>query len=314
MKKTIFYSWQSDLENSTNRSFIQNCIERAIKEMNREHEYAIDDRGDIYSFDKDTLGEGGTPHIADTIFTKISKSSFFIADISIVNHDYSGRKTPNPNVLIELGYAAKSLGWDRIICIFNKDFGSIDDLPFDLRFRRPLLYSLSGQEKDNVKTQVVDTLKYNIKCSNAKNMTTDADDTLYLVIESDTLESFFERKIQEIFGMESIKKKYSFISDNYSIEMWDNIEDLLKNKRPWDDTDIETYISIVFNDDRYSHNEYKNQECSILFTFQECFKQINFIERKVYSAFRISRGYSPSGLNRNYDQLSYDILKYITEN
>ena len=31
MKCTIFYSWQSDLPNKDNRSFIENCIEKAIK-------------------------------------------------------------------------------------------------------------------------------------------------------------------------------------------------------------------------------------------------------------------------------------------
>ena len=33
MKRTIFYSWQSDLSNSTNRGFIEECIEKAIKEI-----------------------------------------------------------------------------------------------------------------------------------------------------------------------------------------------------------------------------------------------------------------------------------------
>ena len=31
MKCTIFYSWQSDLPNKDNRSFIENCIEKAIR-------------------------------------------------------------------------------------------------------------------------------------------------------------------------------------------------------------------------------------------------------------------------------------------
>ena len=38
-----------------------------------------------------------------------------MADVTIINHDYTGRKTPNPNVMLELGYAIKALGWQRIL-------------------------------------------------------------------------------------------------------------------------------------------------------------------------------------------------------
>lgn len=71
--------------------------------------------------------ETGMPDITESIFTKISNSSVFIADISIINDAWINRKTPNPNVLIELGYAARTLGWDKIICIFNSDYGSFND-------------------------------------------------------------------------------------------------------------------------------------------------------------------------------------------
>lgn len=45
------------------------------------------------------------------------------------------RATPNPNVLVELGYAAHSLGWDRIIVVVNTAHGAIEELPFDFRAR-----------------------------------------------------------------------------------------------------------------------------------------------------------------------------------
>lgn len=32
----IFYSWQSDLESKYNRNFIKDCLERAIKALNKE--------------------------------------------------------------------------------------------------------------------------------------------------------------------------------------------------------------------------------------------------------------------------------------
>jgi hypothetical protein len=128
LKNHVFYSWQSDLSNNTNRGFLETCITEALKELNVSDLYDIE-----FSLDKDTKDESGTPHIAETIFSKIEKSKLFIADVSIINSGSVGRKTPNPNVLIELGYAARTLGWERIICIYNKAYGSFDDLPFDLK-------------------------------------------------------------------------------------------------------------------------------------------------------------------------------------
>jgi len=149
MKRTIFYSWQSDLPNSKNRSFIESTINKAISELRSKHFYAE------LSIDMDTNETPGTPDIVDTILDKISKTSLFIADVSIINPKSKRRKTPNPNVLIELGYAAKAIGWERIICVYNSDYGDLSDLPFDLRHRRPLVYSLSGQKKIDVKKEMV---------------------------------------------------------------------------------------------------------------------------------------------------------------
>lgn len=139
MKKNIFYSWQSDLPNNTNRGFIEDCIKIALDEISNENIHL-----DI-AVDRDTQGESGTPDIANSIFNKIDKCSIFIADISFINSQSSDRKCPNPNVLIELGYAAKTIGWNNIICIFNTEFGKIEELPFDLRFRRPLAYKIENK-------------------------------------------------------------------------------------------------------------------------------------------------------------------------
>ncbi len=145
MKKSIFYSWQSDSPNNKNRSFIEDCIKIAIKEI-KSDKINLD-----VAIDRDTKDTTGTPDIASTIFSKIDNTSIFIADISFINPNYKGRKTPNPNVLVELGYAAKTIGWENIICIFNTEFGEVEDLPFDLRFRRPLAYKIeepSNKSKD----------------------------------------------------------------------------------------------------------------------------------------------------------------------
>jgi hypothetical protein len=140
-KITIFYSWQTDLPNATNRAFIERALEKAIGSLNTDAETTLEP-----CLDRDTLEVPGTPDIPATIFDKIDQCHVFVGDVSILNATAtSGRKTPNPNVLLELGYAAKSLTWDNVICVFNKAYGDLKDLPFDLQRRRMSVYSV---EKD----------------------------------------------------------------------------------------------------------------------------------------------------------------------
>ena len=155
MKCTIFYSWQSDLPNKDNRSFIENCIEKSIKKIKVGFEVGL-----TVALDRDTKKMVGTPDIAGTIFDKIAKADVFICDISIINGDDQGRKCPNPNVLLELGYAVKTLGWDRIICFYNIKYGSIDNVPFDLSHRRIFCYN---SDKANEKEEVSRALAVGIK-------------------------------------------------------------------------------------------------------------------------------------------------------
>lgn len=135
-KCTIFYSWQSDIKVS--RNFISDCLGRLEKKMK-----------DIVlcNIDRDTQGLAGAPDIGDSIYEKIDKADIFIADVTIINHDYMGRKTPNPNVLIELGYAIKALGWERIILLYDKDFGEVEELPFDINHRRITSFTLDNFEQ-----------------------------------------------------------------------------------------------------------------------------------------------------------------------
>jgi hypothetical protein len=58
--------------------------------------------------------------------------------------------------LIELGYAAARLGWNKIICIFNAAYGKIEELPFDIKFRRILQYKFDETtDKKLAKEQLV---------------------------------------------------------------------------------------------------------------------------------------------------------------
>lgn len=129
MARSIFYSWQNDLDSNAHRYFIEKCLKKALTDLEKD--------ADIYmNYDRDTKGINGSPDITTTIFDKIDKSVLFVCDVSIVNSNAEGRKMPNPNVLVELGYAASKLGWDRIVCLFDGDTGYVEDLPFDLRQKR----------------------------------------------------------------------------------------------------------------------------------------------------------------------------------
>jgi hypothetical protein len=141
---TIFYSWQSDSPNATNRGFILDALERAAKKIRVDDSLAVDP-----VLDRDTQNVPGSPDIAHTIFAKIQKAAAFVADVSIINPGL-GRPTPNPNVLIELGYALAlhTLGHPNTILIANTASGPIESLPFDLRTKRVLAYHLPKGAED----------------------------------------------------------------------------------------------------------------------------------------------------------------------
>ena len=67
------------------------------------------------------------------------------------NPDKPIKLSPNPNVLLELGYAAGIVGWENVICILNTDYGSEKELPFDIAQRRLTPYSLKTTEKSDVR-------------------------------------------------------------------------------------------------------------------------------------------------------------------
>jgi hypothetical protein len=137
MQKIAFYSWQSDLPNATNRGFIQQALEKAAAKIASDDAVAVEP-----VIDRDTKGVAGSPDIANTIFGKIAACDVFIADVSIINQEATGRHTPNPNVLIELGYALRTLSFERVILVFNLAYGKLEDLPFDLRMRRVMTYNV----------------------------------------------------------------------------------------------------------------------------------------------------------------------------
>lgn len=108
MKRSIFYSWQSDLEGAGNRNLIEDALKRALKSIRRDESETVEP-----VLDRDTAGLSGAPSISESILAKISLADVFVADVSIINKGSTRRLISNPNVLIELGYAIAQLGWER---------------------------------------------------------------------------------------------------------------------------------------------------------------------------------------------------------
>lgn len=130
----VFYSWQSDLPEKSNRHAIWESLKKAKKTLNCDS-WTIEP-------DQATRGETGSPRIFGTILKKIKQSDVFVCDVSLTNSVCSClngimpvKKTPNPNVMIELGYALSIIGWERVIMLFNTEYGIVADLPFDIRDR-----------------------------------------------------------------------------------------------------------------------------------------------------------------------------------
>jgi len=154
LKLTIFYSWESDLPNSTNRGFIEGELKAVAKEFTAEGAVVVE-------VDRDTTGVAGSPDIGQTILAKIDAADAFVADLSIINSDLPAeRQTPNPNVVFELGWAFKSLGENRVVTVMNTSFGRPEDLPFDLKRRRTVKYDLpKGADKTAARKALRDQLR-----------------------------------------------------------------------------------------------------------------------------------------------------------
>jgi len=141
-QQTVFYSWQSWTDGGANRNFIEDCLERAIKEIRKDDSLRLDP-----VIDRDTQGVPGAADIANTIFGKVADADVFVADVSFIQEPGAQRRTPNPNVLVELGYALSKLGDGKVVCILNLASGRIEELPFDIRGRLVATYELIPKSK-----------------------------------------------------------------------------------------------------------------------------------------------------------------------
>lgn len=171
---TIFYSWQSDSPSKTNHRFIKESLEEAVKRL-----VANGHVEEAPRLDHDTKGVHGDPDIFPTILKKIDDCDVFIADVTIVAQTQDGKNIPNPNVLLELGYAYKASGAGRIIKVMNISFGDPNKgLPFDLAHKRwPYTFTMPDnadkatreKEKGKVSKDLADFIRLILEKEGPKN-------------------------------------------------------------------------------------------------------------------------------------------------
>jgi len=152
MAYTVFFSWQSDRSPLEGRNLIESAIKSAIKRLGADAEIVKSLREGL-DLDKDTKGVPGNPPIFETILKKIDQSAIFVPDLTAVANRSKGELIPNPNVLIEYGWALKSRGYHQIVPVMNIAHGDPSKcrLPFDMaHLRHPIQYSLpdGSSEKD----------------------------------------------------------------------------------------------------------------------------------------------------------------------
>jgi hypothetical protein len=181
MDTTVFFSWQSDTRLDLGKTFILEALAMA-KSVD---EVVPAERLDVDEGLKDVPG---SPEIARIIFEKIDQAFLFVGDVTLVGQLPDGgkllakgqcarevdakRRTPNPNVMMELGYADGMLGVDRVIRVMNTAFGKPEDQPFDVRNRRfPIRFratpEMTPSEIEVEKNKLSSTLKEAIATASA---------------------------------------------------------------------------------------------------------------------------------------------------
>lgn len=151
---TIFFSWQSDVGKYANKGYIEAKIKKAISALN-----GINTSLNI-QVQESTSNETGSPEIVDVIIRKITNCDIFICDVTpihVFTNEYGTTKCiPNPNVLFELGYAVGSIGWDRIILVWNDQYGDPQYAPFDIRNHRRIHYLKNPDVSKTKRTLALD--------------------------------------------------------------------------------------------------------------------------------------------------------------
>lgn len=160
MEVVVFYAWQSDRPGNVNRHLIRKAAEAACSRI------TDDATNDWYvRLDSDTKGEAGMCDIPNTILKKIRSSDIFLGDLTLVS-DTEGKQAkliPNPNVVFELGWAARHLGFGALIGVINEAFGRVDGQIFDIKRRASRTYNTESAKSQKDRQSVEDKLSQDLE-------------------------------------------------------------------------------------------------------------------------------------------------------
>ncbi|MGN0221149.1 MAG: hypothetical protein ACI4BA_03380 [Prevotella sp.] len=151
----VFFSWQS--EDKKSRKAIDVALQNAVE--------TLSDRGIRLEIDLSTLGESGMPSIDQTILRKIDSCDIFLADVTPVtnyqkksgNRMQVSKEVPNPNVLLELGYAMSALGVGYVIVAAHQGNWVLENMPFDINHRA--IYSFTSSNCD-LTSRILEVIEY----------------------------------------------------------------------------------------------------------------------------------------------------------
>jgi hypothetical protein len=181
MAHTVFFSWQASRNARECRNLIEQALKIALDSL--ANDATLDEAlRDGLELDKDTKNVPGSPPIFNTILGKIDRAAVFVPDLTSVAKREDGELIPNPNVLIEYGWALKTLGHSRMLPIMNIAYGNPKHewLPFDLaHLRRPVTFELAEganetnrrSTRDNLAKELGDALRTIFESEEFKAMT-----------------------------------------------------------------------------------------------------------------------------------------------
>ena len=134
----VFYAWQSDRLERLNWHLIRFALNLAAKSISDDPAVGVQLR-----IDADTEGVLGHIPVTDTILKKIASCDAFVPDLTFVAVTEGGKLVPNPNVMLEYGYALRAKSHSVMIPVMNTAYGPAEELPFDMaHLRHPLRYDL----------------------------------------------------------------------------------------------------------------------------------------------------------------------------
>lgn len=146
-KYTLFFSWQSD--DTKSQKILESKLQAAI-------DFLKENEGIDLTIDYSTLGKSGMASIDQTILEKIDACDIFLADITpLISYSKTEgngqsviKEMPNPNVLLELGYAMSAIGVDYVIPVAHQGKWVAANLPFDINHHT--IYSFNSTNCDLV--------------------------------------------------------------------------------------------------------------------------------------------------------------------